>query len=77
MDEDIEEKLLHIFWNDTSGNWKKSEPVEDLDNYAGMEVEFIEPEDAKSVEEVKAFTVTEEVMGTISTTFRRKKIEEL
>lgn len=74
---DLKEQLLDLFWNDISSDWKKSEPDEDLENYAGIEVKFIEPEDAECIEEVRAFTVTEEVMGTISTTFRRRRIEEL
>lgn len=74
--EDFEDELLNIFFEGGHINWKSFEPDRDLDIIGGLELQ-IEPKDAKHIDEIKEFTVVEDVMGSISTTFKRKKIEEL
>jgi hypothetical protein len=51
--------------------WSSSSPDYDLDHIGELKFE-IEPEDAKSINEIKSFTVEEEVMGSIRTTYTRK-----
>ena len=76
MSNGINDKLMDIFFKGENDDWKHGEPDYDLDTYAGLEIE-VEPEDVTDINQVTAFTVTEDVMGSISTTFRRRKVVEL
>jgi len=71
------DQLMDIFFRGGSAQWKQQEPDYDLDNTSGLEIEAVDPEDAKDINQVQSFTVAEEVVGTVYTTYRRKKVEEL
>lgn len=76
MSQEIKDQLMDMFFQGGDADWKRGDPDYDLDNIGGLEVE-LEPEDVKDINQVEAFTISEEVMGTIYTTYRKRKIVEL
>ena len=65
----------HIVFSSEPDNWNKSKRKYDLSNCAGIEV-IIQPSDAKDISEVESFIVTEDVMGSITQKYTRKKSHE-
>ncbi len=66
------EIIEKIFLGDRDG-WTH-EKIEDLSNLASCVFEVFPP-DAKTIDDVKSFTVDEQVMGSLFYTFKRKSKE--
>ena len=60
---ELENQLIDLFL-DKRNDWKCSKPEYDLDNVSGVKV-IIDPENAKSLDEVESFIVEEEVIGDV------------
>ena len=71
--QDLIDKLASIVLTGNTEDWSENEPYRDLTNInAGLMID-IEPRTALHLNEVKKFTIKEDVSGTITTTFVRKK----
>lgn len=69
----VVDQLSHIFLStEMDQEWITEEPTTDLTNLDGGVKLYVDPVTALSVDEVKSFTVVEDVQGTIETTFIRK-----
>lgn len=66
------DKLEQIFLSNDKEDWK-TEKSSDLTNIDAGITLFVEPVTALSVNEVEKFTIVEDVSGTITTIFSRKK----
>lgn len=75
MDNELSSQLINIYL-DGNLDWKAAEPDKDLDMLDEVIIE-VEPQDAKTLDEVQSFYVTENVMGSITTFIRRRNVEEL
>ena len=72
INDELTKNIFDLWLSKTfSDSWISSSPDYDLDNIGEFQVE-IEPEDAKHINEIKSFTVDEEIMGSIRTTYTRK-----
>jgi hypothetical protein len=75
ISQELKENIFNLWFGTEFANfWSSSSPDYDLDHISELKFE-IEPEDAKNINEVKSFTVEEEVMGSIRTTYMRKSNE--
>jgi len=76
MTQELNDKLMDIFFAGGDGNWKSSKPDYDLDHINGLEIE-VNPKDATDINQVESFTISEEVMGTVYTDLKKRKITDL
>ena len=68
----IDTDIFNILFSDAFSNeWECSEPRRDLTNLEGISIK-ITPEDAKTIREVDSFEVTEDVIGSIFWSGKRK-----
>lgn len=65
-------ELIDLYYSKGIKDWKESEPEYDINNMAGISV-FIHPEHAKSINEIKSFTMHFDIMGTMNIDFEREE----
>ena len=64
-------ELIDLYYSKGIKDWKESDPQYDVDTVAGISV-FIDPEDAKAINEVKSFTMHFAVSGIMNIDFERE-----
>jgi hypothetical protein len=69
--QELRDEIIELFLSDLIDNWTKSPSVYDLDNCAQLDIE-VEPDDAKSIDEIKQFKIIQIVMGSETMKFTRK-----
>lgn len=69
--QELRDEIIELFLSDSINNWSKSPSVYDLSNCGQLDIE-IEPDDAKSIDEIKQFKIIETVMGSETLEFIRK-----
>lgn len=71
IDENLKEQLINIYFFDDNECWIESEPDFEVSDCAHIEVS-VNPEDARSLNEIESFIISRDVMGCKVTTFKRK-----
>lgn len=75
IDEKLEERLLNIAFGEAndSSDWMHRKFLEKENYHCGAELVNIDPEDAKTVEEVKSFTLHSDLSAIEVTIFERQE----
>jgi hypothetical protein len=72
IENDLKYRLIDLSFEGSIDTWEESKPDYDIDTCAGISVS-IEPDDAKTIDEVKSFELSFSVMGEKNITFTRKE----
>ncbi len=72
VNSELGETILDIYYdNSLSDKWKEEAPYYEVDIFACVSIE-VDPEDAKTIDEIKSFKVTHDVSGIKTFICKRK-----